>query len=109
MQFVCGVRLRPGLFLHARDRFGIELADVRRTLGIEPAPADHRLRAPFLERRIVEIGIRPRGQDLERERRRFDQVASDNFQFAALKRAQQPLEAFDVHRLVQAIVDCLPD
>ena len=37
--------------------------------GIEPAAADHRLRAALFQRRVVEEGIGPRAQNLERQRR----------------------------------------
>ena len=41
----------------------------------QPAARHHRLGAALLERRVVEIGVGPRGQHLERERRRLREIA----------------------------------
>src|SRR5256885_314415 len=61
------------------------------------------------ERRIVQERVRSRTQDLERERRRLRQIAVDDADLAGFHGAQHALEPFDVHRLVQAIVDRLID
>src|SRR2546423_1399226 len=66
----------------------------------EPAPAHHGLRTALLERRIVEIGVRSRGEDLQREWRRLREVAGDHLHLAGFNLLQEALEAFDVHRLV---------
>ena len=70
---ICGIR--PGFGAHARDRLGIEPAEVGCFLRCQPAPAHHRLGAALLERRVVEIGVGPRGEHLEGERRRLGQIA----------------------------------
>ena len=101
--------LGPGLGSHPRDRLGIEPAEVGGVLGREPAPAHHRLGAALLQRRIVEIGIGPRRQHLERQRRGLGQVARDDADVARLDAREQPLEAVDVHRLVEAVGDGLAD
>ena len=105
-----GVRgLGPGFGAHASDRLGIEPAEVGRVLGRQPAPAHHGLGAALLERRVVEIGVRPGREHLERERRGLGQVARDDLDRARLERGQQPLQALDVHRVVQAVGDRLAD
>ena len=89
-----GVRgIGPGLGAHARDRLGIEPAEVGGGLRREPAPRHHRLRAALLERRVVEIGVGPRRQHLERERRGLGQIARDDPDRARLEPRQQPLQA----------------
>ena len=54
---------------HPRDRLGIEPAEIGGVLRGEPAPAHHRLGAALLQRRVVEKGVGPRRQHLERQRR----------------------------------------
>ena len=94
---------------HPRDRLGIEPAEVARRLRGEPAPAHHRLGPALLQRRIVEIGIRPRRQHFEGERRRLGEIARDDADGAGLEPGQQPLQPFDVHRFVEAVGDGLAD
>ena len=103
------VGLGPSLAAHARDRLGVEPAEVGGVLRVEPAPGHHRLGAALLERRIVEIGVGPRRQDLERERRRLGQVARDDPDRAGLRCRAAAARAVDVHRLVQAVGDRLAD
>jgi len=81
-------RFRPGLFAHTLDRFDVELPEVRRGRGIDPATTRNRLRASFLERRIVQIRIRPRAQHFSSERRWLGQIARDDARFARFERAQ---------------------
>ena len=50
----------PGFLAHARDRLGIEPAEVGRVSGSSQRRLMHGLRAALLERRVVEVGIRPR-------------------------------------------------
>ena len=107
VQLVGVARVGPHLTLHARDRGGVEPAEVARRLRVDPAARHHGLRAALLERRVVEVGIGPCGQDLERQRRRLGQVARHHLHRAAFEAAQQRFEAVDVHRLVQAVVDRL--
>ena len=75
--------------------------------GIEPAPGHDGLRAALLQRRVVEIGVGPRRQHLERQRRRLGQVARDHADLAGLDAGEQALQALDVHRLGQAVGDRL--
>jgi hypothetical protein len=109
VQLVGIFRRGPGFGAHAFDRFRIKPADIGGGFGSEPAPAHHGLGAAFFERRIVKIGVRPRRQHFERERRRLGQIAADDFDLARFDALQQPFEAFNVHRLVQAIGDGLVD
>ena len=48
------------------------------------AAAHDGLRAPFFQRRIVQIGVGTRRQHFHRERRRFGKIAGDHFDFAGL-------------------------
>ena len=104
VHFVRARRFGPCLLAHALDRRDVELPKGRCRCLVQPSPTHHGLRAALLERRIVEIGVRPRGQDLERKRRWRCQVAGDHLDAPALDASQQPLETFDVHCFVQAIV-----
>ena len=95
---------------HPRDRFGIEPAELGRVLRREPAPAHHRLGAPFLQRRIVEIGVGPRRQHLSASGEgcvRSRAIDADRRRTSMP--AQQPFQPFDIHRLGQAVVDGLVD
>ena len=105
-----GVRgIGPGFGAHPRDRLGIEPAEVGGVLRREPAPAHHRLGPALLQRRVVEIGVGPGRQHLEGQRRRLGQIARDDADGAGLEPRQQPLQTFDVHRVVQAVGDGLAD
>ena len=92
VHFVAVGRLGPGLLAHPRDRLGVEPAEVGGVLRRQPAAAHHRLRAALLERRVVEIGVGPRRQHFERQRRRLGQVARDDPDLAGLdaRRAAAP-------------------
>ena len=107
MQFLGVDRIGPRLGAHPRDRLRIEPAEVRRALRCKPAPRHHRLRPPLLQRCIVEIRIGPRRQHLQRQRRRLRQVTGNDADIAGLDACKQPLQPFDVHRLVQAVRDRL--
>ena len=108
VQLVGVLRRGPRFLAHAVDCRDVEAAQVGRSLGIEPAPRHHCLRAALLERRVVEIRVRTRGEDLEGERRGRGHLARDDGDAARLDAAQHVHEAVDVHRLVQAVVDRLP-
>ena len=107
VQLVGVARFRPGLLAHKLDGRGVETTQVGGGRVVEPAPIDHRLRAALLQGRVVEIGIGPRRQDFERQRRGLGQIARDYREIAALDPPQQCLQSIDVHRLVQALVDRL--
>ena len=50
-----GVRcVGPGFVADALDGFGVELTDVGRAFGVQPAPAHNCLSAALFERRVVE-------------------------------------------------------
>ena len=107
MQFLGVGRIGPRLGAHPGDRLRIEPAEVRGASRIMPAPRHHRLRPPLLERRVVEIGVGPRRQRFERQRRRAGQIAGDDTDVARFDPGQQPFQPVDVHRLVQAVGDRL--
>src|SRR5690606_40620924 len=94
-------RLRLQLLHGAGDGRGIEAAEVGGRLGVEPPARHDRLRAPLFQRRVVEEGVGPRAQDLERERRRLGEVAREDLDLAALHRREQRLQALDVHGVVE--------
>ena len=109
VQLVGRPQIRGGLRDHLRDGCGIERSQRRGIAGIERAPELHRPRSPLLQRGVVEIRVRRRVQDLVRERRRLRRVAREQSQLAALHPLQQPAQTFDVHRLVEAVAQRLPD
>jgi hypothetical protein len=67
------------------------------------------LRAALFERRIVEECIGPRGEHFVCERRRLRQVAAHKANVAREQTRQQFLEAAEVHRFVEAVIDGLDD
>jgi hypothetical protein len=101
-------RIGPGLLLHARDRFRVEGADRVRRSRVERAPALHRLRAPLLDRSVVEEAVGAHGQDRPRERRGLRDVDRDPLDRPVAEAAEEIREPVDVHRLVEAVVDRLP-
>ena len=109
VQLVRRRRLGPGLLADARDRRGIEGAEVGGGLRVEPAAQHDRLRAPLFERRAVQEGVGVRGQHLVGERRGLGQVARHQLQLAALHAAEESFEPGDVHRLLQAVGERLLD
>ena len=68
VQLLGVARRRARLLAHARDRLGVEAAELARVLG-QAAAERHRARAALLERRVVEERVRLAVQDLVRERR----------------------------------------
>ena len=107
MQFIGVLRLRPGLFAHARNRLGIKLAELLGFRRVEPAPAHDSLGAALFKRRVVEEAIGPRIQDFECQRRGMRQVACHELFIAVLQCRQQLDQPFDVHGLMQAVAECL--
>ena len=107
VQLVAVRRLRPGLGADARDRLWIEPPEVGGGLRVEPAPGHDGLRAPLLQRGVVQIGVGPRRQHLQRQRRRLGEVARDHADGAGLDAREQALQALDVHGLGQAVGDRL--
>ena len=56
---------------------------------VQPAAAHDGLGAPLLERRVIQVGVGPRIQGFERQRRGFGEIARDNADRAAFQPAQQ--------------------
>ncbi len=108
MQLVWSARIGPRLGADPRYCLGIELADVGGGSGVQPAAAHHGLGAPLLQGCVVQIGIGARDQGLERQGRRFGQIARDDADVAAFESAQHALEALDIHRIFETIADRLP-
>ena len=88
---------------------GVERAEVRGGLRIEPAAQRDRLGAALLERRVVQEGVGLGLEDLVGERRGLDDVAGDHRDLARLHAAQEVLQPLDVHRLFQAVAQGLLD
>ena len=108
MQLVGIARLGPDFVAHLLNCARVELAEVGSTLGVHPAPRQHRLGAALFERRVVEEGVRSRAQDFEREWRRLGGVARDHFDRTTRQIGEQRFQAVDVHRVVQAVGYGLP-
>ena len=86
---------------------GSRRPEVRGRRRIEPAPAHDGLRAPLLQRGVVQERIGPRVQHLVRERRRLVEVARHHADGPRLQALQQPRQAGQVHRLGEAVGDGL--
>ena len=102
-------RLGPGLFSDARDRVGIEGAELVGRAGVEDAAGVDGLRAPLLERSVVQERVRLRGEDAARERGRFHRVDRPPLDRAVFQAAQHFHETVHVHRLGQTVLDRLGD
>ena len=87
VQLVGVARFRTLLVAHARDRGGVERAEIAGGRGIGRAPRLHRVAPPLLERRIVQERVRLRVEDLVGEHRRLRRVARDEPQLAAWMRS----------------------
>ena len=107
MHFIDAVGGRPGFFAHGGNRFGVQRAEVVGRFRVAPAAVEHRLRAAFFQRRIVEKGVGAGAENLRRQWRGCRQVAADQPDLAALHAPQQREPAFAVHGFVQAIVEGL--
>ena len=84
--------------MHRRDRVGIEAAD--RGQVDRETPADlHCVRAPVLRFFVVEECVRPRGEDLVREHRRFGGVDGVHTHRARLHALEQLAQSVDVERI----------
>ena len=109
MQLVGVIRAGKSFLSHALDRLDVESAEVGGALRIEPAAANNGLGAAFLQRRVVEVRIGPRDENLQRERRRLGEIARDYGDVSALDIREQPLEPVDIHCFFEAVLDCLLD
>jgi hypothetical protein len=97
----------PGFVTHPLDRLRIEQGP-RPRVDRQPARDADRPGPPFLERRIVEKGVRPAVQNLVAQRRWFGAVAEVQAHCAPFHGFEQQLEPPDIHRLVQTVVERLP-
>ena len=103
VQFLGVDRIGPSLDSNLRDRLRVEPAKLGGALRIVPAPRHDGLGPPLFQWRVVEKGVGSRRQRLECERRGLGQIAGNDANGARFEAREQPLEAFDVHRLVQAV------
>ena len=70
MQLIGIAHIRPGFFAHLRNRRRIEASDFFEHRFRQHPPHLHGARPPLFERRVVQIGIRIRIQNLVRKLRR---------------------------------------
>ena len=87
VQFVGVAHDRPHRFGHLGDRRRIEDPGAGFGIAANRAAQRHRARAALFERRVVEVGVRVRVEDLVTERRRLGRVDGDGRDRAALDRA----------------------
>ena len=99
-------RLGPYFLAHSADRIGVELAEIA-ALRHPSSGAPSRPAYALLQRCVVKVGVRPRGRISSASGEGSVQITRDHLDVAALDSAQHALEAVDVHRFVQAIVDRL--
>ena len=99
MELVAGFGIGPGLLAHEVDCSLIELAELIGGLDVETTPRDHGLRAAFLERRVIEEGVRPGVQDLMTERRRLGRIPRDQRELSRFHPFENPFQPREVHRL----------
>ena len=109
MHLVGVARVGPRFFAHRLDGSDVERTEILGGLRIAPAAHLHGLGASFLQRGIVEEGVGSGAENLGGERRRLDEVAREDVDGAAFQAAQDAEQTFDIHRLVQAVVEGLRD
>ncbi len=109
MQLVGIAQHRPDLVLDLGDRGRVERAEPDRLGGGEGATQRHRPRAALLERSVVEVGPRPRADDLVGHGRGLGGVHRDEPDLARRDAVNDPGERGRVHRLAQAVAQRLRD
>ena len=100
MQLVGVSRIGSLFVAHALDR---SLVEHSRT------SCRHHLCAALLERCIIEKREGRGVDDVVRQRRWLDGVASDAFDLSAMDAAEDAGESFEVHRLLEAVANGLID
>ena len=91
----------------ARSRRGRARRASSAACGSSTRARHHRLRAPLLERRVVEERVGLAGEDPARERRGLGRVDRAPLDAAVAQPAQHLEEAVHVHRLGEAVLDRL--
>ena len=107
MELVAGFGIRPCLFAHEIDRSLIQFPELVGGLHVEAAARNHRLRAPLLERGVVEERVGPGIQDFVAQRRRFGRIAGDQRELSRVHPFEHTLQPREIHRLKQAVGDRL--
>src|SRR4029077_14696190 len=74
-----------------------------------PAACHHGMGPAFLQWSVVKVGVWPRRQHFECERRRLREVAHGDPHRARLDAAEQTLKAVNVHRLGKTVANGLAD
>ena len=108
MQLVGIARVGPDLLGDPRDRGRVEAGKLVRLDG-KTAPQRHRPAAALFQGRVVEIGKRAPVEDLVRQHGRLGGVPHQHADPAGLDAGDQLPQPGDVHRLVQAVGERLPD
>ena len=98
MQFIGVADVRPRLLLHLRDGCGIERADFFEHRGRQHSPHFDGAGAAFLERCVVEVGVRIRIENFVRELRRYRRIDGEAADSSLLDAAQDFGEPFDIER-----------
>ena len=94
--------VRPGFLGDPGDGVGVQLAQVACAFGQRP-PQAHRSRAPFLDGRVVEVGVGLAADDLVRHRRGLDGVSRVQPDLASLDLLQDAHQLGQGHRLREAV------
>ena len=94
----------------ARDRRGVEGAQIGRSLRIRPSSLKNRARSALFKRRVVQIRIRDARSvsPAQVARARSGRGLQRRF-FTALHRSQERFELVDVHRLLKTVAHGLVD
>ena len=109
VQFIRVAHIRPCFLLHLRDGGGIERADFFEYGRRQYAPHFDRPRPALFERRIVQVGIRIRIENLVRELRRHRRVHRQAANPSLLDSAQHFAEAVNIQRLGEHVFHDLGD
>ncbi len=108
VQLIRVAGLRADLVSDPVDRAGIEAGQVA-GLHRQPSGDLHLSAAPLLERCVIQVGERRAVQDLMGEHRRLGGVARDDGDPASFDPGYHLAQSVDIHRLMQAVLQRLPD
>ena len=98
---------RPGFRAHQFDRRGVESAGRLGLLCGKRTAHLHHASAALFQRRIVEIGVWVGVENLVRERRGLGRIDRRGTDRAIGESLQQPAQASEIHRFIEAVVDGL--
>ena len=105
MQLVCVSHDRPSLFRHFGNRGLIQRTDVARQVGRQTSAHLHRSRTPFLQRRVIQVGIGIGIQDFMTEGRRHRCIHCDALDCSLLDASEQRFQPVHIHGLCEAVAN----